>query len=112
MTRVKSKAQINHRKTKKLAKGFKQARRTRIKAGKEAVMHAGQYAYVGRKLRKRDMRALWIIRISAAAKENGINYSKFIKGLKDKKIEIDRKMLSNIALKDPDTFQKIISEIK
>ena len=112
MPRVKSKAQINHRKTKKLTKGFKQARRTRIKAGKEAVMHAGQYAYVGRKLRKRDMRAMWIIRISAAAKANGINYSKFIKGLKDKKIDIDRKILSDLAIKEPKTFQKIISEIK
>ena len=112
MTRIKSKAQVNHRKTKKLTKGFKQARRTRIKAGKEAVMHAGRYAYVGRKLRKRDLRALWIVRISALAKENGISYSKLIKGLKAKKIEIDRKMLSEIAIKDPNTFQKIISEIK
>jgi len=112
MTRVKSKAQINHRKTKKLTKGFKQSRRTRIKAGKEAVLHAGQYAYVGRKLRKRDMRALWIIRISAAAKANGTNYSKLMKGLKDNKIEIDRKILSDIAIKEPETFKKIISEIK
>jgi len=112
MTRVKSKAQINHRVTKKLTKGFKQSRRTRIKAGKEAVMHAGQYAYVGRKLRKRDMRALWIIRISAAAKANGTSYSKLIKGLKDSKIEVDRKMLSDIAIKEPETFKKIISEIK
>lgn len=112
MTRIKSKAQINHRKTKALTKGFKQARRTRIKAGKEAVMHAGRYAYVGRKLRKRDLRALWIVRISALAKENGISYSQMIKGLKAKKIEVDRKMLSEIAVKDPETFQKIVSEIK
>ena len=112
MTRIKSKAQINHRKTKKLTKGFKQSRRTRIKAGKEAAMHAGRYAYIGRKLRKRDMRALWIVRISAAAKENGISYSKLVKGLRDKKIEIDRKILSDIAIKDPKAFQKIISEIK
>jgi len=112
MTRVKSKAQINHRKTKALTKGFRQSRRTRIKAGKEAVMHAGRYAFVGRKLKKRDLRALWIVRISALAKENGISYSKLIKGLKDKKIEIDRKMLSEIATKDPKTFQKIILEIK
>ncbi len=75
-------------------------------------MHAGRYAYIGRKLRKRDMRALWIVRISAAAKENGISYSKLVKGLRDKKIEIDRKILSDIAIKDPKTFQKIISEIK
>ena len=112
MTRIKSKAQVNHRKTKKLTKGFKQARRTRIKAGKEAAMHAGRYAYVGRKLRKRDLRALWIVRISALAKENGISYSKFIKGLKENKIEIDRKMLSEIAVKDPKTFQEIVENIK
>lgn len=112
MPRVKSKAQVRHRKIKQLTKGFKQSRRTRIKAGKEAALHAGRYAYVGRKLLKRDMRALWIVRISAAAKENGISYSKLMKGLKDKKIEIDRKMLSNLAVNDPKAFQKIVSEIK
>lgn len=112
MPRTKSKAHIAHRKTRELTKGFKQARRTRIKAGKEAAMHAGQYAYIGRKLRKRDMRALWIVRLSAAAKENGTSYSKLIDGLKKHKIEIDRKILSDIAIKDPETFQKILSEIK
>ena len=112
MPRVKSQAQIRHRKIKKLTKGFKQSRGTRIKAGKEASMHAGQYAYVGRKLRKRDIRALWIVRISAAAKENGTTYNKLIKGLKDKKIEIDRKILSDLAVNDPKAFQKIVSEIK
>jgi len=112
MPRVKSKARISHRKTKAQTKGFKQARRVRIKAGKEAALHAGQYAYVGRKLRKRDLRSLWIARISAAAKENGMNYSNLIKDLKEKKIEIDRKILSEIATKDPETFQKILKEIK
>ena len=112
MPRVKSKAQVRHRKVKKSTKGFLQARRTRIKAGKEAAMHAGQYAYVGRKLRKRDLRSLWITRLSAAAKENGLSYSKLIKALRDKKIEIDRKILSNIVIKDPETFQKIVKEIK
>ena len=112
MSRVKSPAQRNHRKTLKKAKGFKQARSARVKSAKEAVLHAGQYAYVGRKNRKRDLRKLWITRLNAAAREHGISYSKFIKGLKDKKIELDRKILSDIAIKDPDTFSKIVSSIK
>lgn len=112
MARVKSTSARNHRKTLKLAKGFTQARRRRIKAAKEAVLHAGQYAYVGRKLKKRDLRRLWITRLSAAAKENGTSYSKMIDGLKKAKIEIDRKILSDIAVKDPTVFNKILDEIK
>lgn len=109
MARIKSIAQRRHRKIKAATKGFKQARRTRIKAGKEALLHAGQYAYIGRHLRKRDMRALWIIRLSAAAKERGSSYSKLMAYLKKSKIEIDRKILSDIAAKDPGTFDKIVS---
>lgn len=112
MPRTKSKSAIRHRKIKKLTKGFKQARRTRIKAGKEALLHAGQYAYIGRKLRKRDLRQLWITRLNAAAREKGITYNKLIAGLKKNKIEIDRKILSDIAVNDPKTFQKIISEVQ
>lgn len=112
MARIKSIAQRRHRKIKAATKGFKQARRTRIKAGKEALLHAGQYAYIGRRLRKRDMRALWIIRLSAAAKERGSSYSKLIAALKKEKIEIDRKILSDIAIKDPETFAKIIKSAK
>lgn len=112
MARTKSPSAIRHRKTLKLARGFKQARRTRIQTAKEAVLHAGQYAYHGRKLRKRDMRALWIIRLSASAKLEGTSYSKLIPALKKAKIEIDRKILSDIAATDFPTFKQIVAAVK
>lgn len=112
MARVKSPAQRKHREIRKLAKGFKQARRRRVKPAKEAIQHAGQYAYAGRKLRKRDLRALWIIRLNAAVREEGLNYNKFIAGLKREKIELDRKILAEIAVKDPATFKEIVSSVK
>lgn len=112
MARVKSIAARKHRKILKLARGFRDARRKRIQTAKEAVLHAGQYAYVGRKNRKRDLRSLWIVRLNAAAREFGMSYSKFISALKKEKIEIDRKILSDIAVTDPSTFQKIVSEVK
>ncbi|MDP3994814.1 MAG: 50S ribosomal protein L20 [bacterium] len=108
MARVKSIAQIRHRKILKQAKGFKQARRQRVKIAKESILHAGQYAYIGRRLRKRDMRSLWITRLSAAAKERGSSYSKLIAQLKKENIQIDRKILSDIAVKDSETFDKIV----
>jgi large subunit ribosomal protein L20 len=92
------------------AKGFKQARGKRIQTAKEALVHAGAYAYAGRKLKKRDLRALWITRISSSVKTLGISYSKFIAGLKKEKIEIDRKILSDIATKDSETFKKVVKE--
>lgn len=112
MPRAKSLAARKHRKIKKLAKGFKQARRTRVKAAKEAILHAGQYAYIGRKLRKRNLRRLWITRLNAALRQHGLSYSKFISALKREKIEIDRKILAEIAVKDPKTFEKIVAEVK
>lgn len=112
MTRVKSIAARRHRKIKRSARGFKQARSRRVKAAKEALLHAGQYAYVGRKLRKRDLRSLWIKRLNAAAREHGLNYSQFVAGLKKKNIELDRKILSDIAVNDPGTFAKILQEVK
>ncbi len=112
MTRVKSLSAKKHRKIRALSKGFKQARRRRFHAGNEAVMHAFQYAYHGRKLKKRNLRNLWIKRLNAAVRENGLTYSRFISGLKKAKIEIDRKILSDIAINDPETFKKIINEIK
>lgn len=108
--RVKSVSAIRHRKILKRAKGYRQARSSRIQVAKEAVLHAGAYAYHGRKLKKRDLRALWITRISAATKALGVSYSRFIAGLKKEKIEIDRKILSDIAAKDPESFKKIVSE--
>lgn len=108
--RVKSISARRHRKMLARAKGFKQARHQRIQVAKEALAHAGAYAYMGRKLKKRDLRALWITRISGSVKALGISYSKFIAGLKKEKIEIDRKILSDIVTKDPETFKKIVKE--
>jgi large subunit ribosomal protein L20 len=112
MTRVKSIAARRHRKIKAAAKGFKQARRVRVGAAKEALLHAGQYAFIGRKNRKRDMRRLWITRLNAAARENNMSYSQLIAALNKNKVEIDRKILSNIAVEDPDTFKQIIAQLK
>ncbi len=112
MPRTRSLAAKRHRKLKKQAKGFKHSARKRIKTAKEAVLHAGQYAYIGRKQKRRNLRRLWIMRINAAVREHGSTYGKFIKALKDKKIELDRKILSEIATKDPATFKKIINETK
>jgi large subunit ribosomal protein L20 len=110
MARVKSPAARNHRRTLASAKGYRQARSKHIKVAKEAVLHAGQHAFIGRKNRKRDLRALWIVRISAATKQLGISYSKFIAGLKKEKIEVDRKILADIAAKDSQTFAKIVKK--
>lgn len=108
--RIKSVSAIRHRKILKRAKGFRQARRTRIQTAKEAVVHAGAYAFHGRKLKKRNLRSLWITRINAMVKAEGISYSRFIAGLKKEKIEIDRKILSDIAVFDPEAFKKVVKE--
>lgn len=110
--RIKSTSSRRHRKILKQARGFKQARRRRIQTAKEAVLHAGAYAFHGRKLRKRDLRALWIVRLNAAARENGLTYSKMVSGLKKAKIELDRKILADIAVSDPKTFSEIVSQSK
>ncbi len=112
MARSKSVAARKHRKILKDARGFKQARRRRVKTAKESLLHAGQYAYHGRKLRKRDLRRLWIVRLNAACRENGLKYSELISRMKKANVEIDRKILSDIAVSDPDAFTKILSEIK
>lgn len=112
MARVKSIAARRHRKIKKAARGFKQSRRIRVKTAKEALLHSGQYAYIGRKLRRRDLRSLWIERVNAAARVHGLSYSKLIPALKKANIELDRKILADIAVNDPSTFEKIISEVK
>ena len=110
--RVKSIAARKHRKIKSQAKGFKQSRRVRVKVAKEALLHAGQYAYHGRKLKKRDLRSLWITRINAATRESNLSYSQFISKLKKNKIELDRKILSDIAIFDNPTFIKIVKGLK
>ncbi len=112
MARTKSTAARRHRKVLSLAKGYKHSARRRIKTAKEAVLHAGAYAFTGRKLRKRDMRSLWITRLNAAARQNGLTYSTMTNGLKKANIEIDRKMLADMAVNDPESFKEIISQLK
>lgn len=99
-----------HKKTLDLAKGYRGTRHKLVKTAHEAVLHADQYSFHGRKRRKRDFRQLWITRISGALKERGHSYSTFIKALKDKKIDLDRKTLSNIITNDPKTFDAIVSK--
>ena len=101
-----------HNKVRKQAKGFKFSASRRYKTAKEAVLHAGQYAYVGRKQKKRNFRKLWIMRLNAAVRERDISYSVFIKALTDNNIELNRKMLSDIAINDPDTFSEIVKTVK
>jgi large subunit ribosomal protein L20 len=102
----------HHKKVLDQAKGFWMTRHKRYKMANQAVMHAGQYAYNGRRIRRRDFRKLWIIRINAALKPFELRYSLFIKQLKDKKIDLNRKMLSEIAINDPNTFKSIVSSVK
>ncbi len=101
-----------HKKVLKRTKGFRMTKGRLYKVSKEADLHAGQYAYVGRKLRKRDLRRLWITRINAALTPHELSYSKFINGLKKAKIELDRKILADITLSDPETFKAIVKKAK
>lgn len=99
-----------HKKVLKLAKGYWMSRHKQFKKAKEAVLHAGQYAFTGRKIRKRDFRKLWIIRLNASLTALGVKYNKFIKGLRDHKIELDRKILSQMAIEYPNTFKQIVEK--
>jgi len=114
MPRVKSgvTTKKRHKKILKATKGYRQTKGKLYKVSKEAYLHAGQYAYIGRKLRKRDMRKLWIIRLNAASRTVGLPYNQFISGLKKANIEIDRKILADIALKDYKTFEAIAGKVK
>ena len=114
MARIKGAMMTRKRrkKTLKLAKGYFGAKSKLFKTAKEAVMKSGNYAYIGRKLKKRDFRRLWITRISAAAKMNGMNYSTFMNGLKKAGVEINRKMLSEIAINDPKSFASLVEVAK
>jgi large subunit ribosomal protein L20 len=114
MARVKGALATRKRrnKTLKLAKGYWGAKSKHFKMAKEAVMKSGQYAYIGRRLKKRDFRSLWITRISAACKLNDMNYSTFINGLKKAGITLNRKMLSEIAISDAAGFSKLVETAK
>ncbi len=114
MARVKRgvQARRRHKKILKLAKGYYGARSRVFRVAKQAVIKAGQYAYRDRKVRKRQFRALWIARINAATRINGMSYSRFISGLKKADIVIDRKVLADIAFHDMTTFAAIVEKSK
>lgn len=113
MARVKGAMMTRKRrnKTLKLAKGYYGAKSKHFKMAKQAVMKSGNYAYIGRKQKKRDFRRLWITRISAACKLNGTNYSTFMNGLKKANIDLNRKMLSEIAISDPVAFASLVEKV-
>ena len=114
MARVKGAMMTRKRRKKvlKLAKGYYGSKSRLFKTAKQAVMKSGQYAYIGRKQRKRDFRRLWITRINAAAKMNDMNYSTFINGLKKAGVTLNRKMLSEIAIADPAGFTALTEQAK
>ena len=114
MARIKGglNARKKHNRTLKLAKGYYGARSKQYRIAKQSVMRALASAYAGRKQRKRDFRRLWIARINAAARLNGMNYSSFMHGLKLANIEINRKVLADIAVNDPDGFRTLVENAK
>ena len=114
MARIKGAMATRKRRKKvlKAAKGYFGGKHRLFKTAKQAVMKSGQYAYIGRKQKKRDFRRIWITRISAACKANGTNYSTFMNGLKKSGIEMNRKMLSEIAIADSTAFAKLVETAK
>ena len=114
MARVKGAMMTRKRRNKvlKAAKGYWGSKSKHFKMAKQAVMKSGNYAYIGRKLKKRDFRRLWIARISAQCKVNDINYSRFMCGLKKAGIELNRKMLSEIAIADKEAFADLVAKAK
>ncbi len=101
-----------HKKILELTKGHVGVRSTLIRRAKESALHAGQYAFEGRKQRKRDMRRLWIVQLGNAVREQGLSYSKFMAGLKSKNINIDRKMLADLAINHPEDFKQIVAQVQ
>jgi len=114
MPRVKrgSKRRDRRKKVLKLAKGYFLTKSKLFRAAKEAVDRAGRFAYIGRRLKKRDFRRLWIIRINAAARLQGLSYSQFIAGLKRAGVDLDRKSLADLAVRDPGAFSQLVATAK
>lgn len=113
MTRIK-RGQTSHARHKKVldaAKGFRTLRHTNIKKAREAVMHALAYAYRDRRNKKRDFRGLWIGRINSALTGMGLKYSPFIKAMSDKKVEVDRKILAQLAVQQPEVFERLAKQV-
>ena len=105
-------ARARHKKILALAKGYRGRRKNVYRVAKQAVMKAGQYAYRDRRTRKRVFRQLWIARINAGARAHGVTYSRFIAGLKKLSIDLDRKVLSDMAINDPAAFGSIVAKVK
>ncbi|RTL29425.1 MAG: 50S ribosomal protein L20 [Burkholderiales bacterium] len=105
-------ARARHKKILALAKGFRGRRKNVYRIAKQAVMKAGQYAYRDRRAKKREFRRLWIARINAGSRALGLTYSKFIAGIKKASIEIDRKVLADMAVNDPAAFASIVEKAK
>ncbi|HEX5692410.1 MAG TPA: 50S ribosomal protein L20 [Roseiflexaceae bacterium] len=114
MARVKRGVMVRkrHNKLLKEAKGYQGSRSRRIRVARQTVLKALSYAYRDRRNRKRDFRRLWIIRINAAARQNGMSYSKFINGLKLAGINLDRKILADMAVRDPAAFSSVVEQIQ
>jgi len=102
----------HHKKILKMAQGHRGARSKHFRSANESVIKALAYAYRDRRNRKRDMRSLWIIRINAAARQHGLSYSQFMHLLHQAHVELDRKMLADLAVRDPETFERIVSEVR
>ncbi|MEC7622338.1 MAG: 50S ribosomal protein L20 [Candidatus Neomarinimicrobiota bacterium] len=100
-----------HRKVVKQAKGYYGARSRNFKAAKDAVEKAGLYAYRDRRQKKRQFRRLWIIRINAAARQNGLSYSQFIAKMKAKEVDLDRKVLADLAMNEPEAFKELVNSL-
>lgn len=106
--RVKSSRRYRHKKLLNLTKGYRMTKNRLYRLAKDASLHAGQYAFAGRRLKRRDLRSLWIVRVNAALDQMGVSYSKFMPALKKAGISLDRKMLSEIATNHPKAFKEIV----
>ena len=110
--RVKSPRRQRHNKLLAQAKGYRMTKHRLYKVAHEAVVHAGQYAFAGRRLRRRQLRQTWIVRLNAGLRALGVTYSKFIPAMKAAHIELDRKILADLAVRQPEVFKQIVDKIK
>lgn len=105
-------ASAKHKKLRRANKGYRMTKNRLTRVAREAYLHAGEYAYAGRKLRKRDIRRLWIMRISEAVRQNGLSYSVFVNKLKKAHVDVDRKILANLIVENPEAFTAIVEKVK
>lgn len=114
MARVKrgTTSHAKHKKLHQLTKGYRMTKNRLVRVAREAALHSGEYAFTGRKLRKRDMRSLWISRINQSVQQMDLNYNQFINALKKSDIQLDRKVLADLAVRDPKVFKIIVDKVK